>query len=392
MISETKIKRKVIQKQSRNSTINSTLQEHARLQIEALIDELQLVPGSKLPSVREISKITGITRATTGNTITKMINAGLLVSQPQKGVYLNARPKEYNSKKLKLIYCLVEGGGHTDDHSLEHSPIGYLEHNPFWNSLMAGIRNVVNDMDGVRLRLSFLEDFLAEEDVTPRGRDWSEVGFIILGDPHKEYIPQLIRLNAPIVLANGATKSPHIGNVNIDCALGTEQIVEHLISLGHKNIAYCGTLQRKHQYNYRKFMGYKRTMQNYALPVRKEFCQSCYFSMQDGYDAAKHLLALPVRPTAILFMNDESAIGAIRAVVDAGLTVPGDISIAGFDNIVSGSFSNPSLTTVSSRMIEMGELSMKSLVKQFETKKNNSISLMPKLIVRESTGMVYGKN
>jgi DNA-binding LacI/PurR family transcriptional regulator len=361
-----------------------TLQDHARTQIENLINDLQLTPGDRLPSVRELSTTLNVSRATAGNAITRMIDDGLLISQPQKGVYLNMPSSELCVKRLEVVYCLVESGT-KPDRSLARSPLGYLEHNPFWHSLMNGIRNIAGDISDIRLRLSFLEDFLAEADVTPRGRDWSRVGFIILGDPHKKFLPPLIKLNAPIVLANGITRSPHISNTNIDCALGVEKLVDHLAKLNHRKIAYCGTLQRQHQYNYRKFIGFKRAMRKYSFDIQDKYCRKCYFSMEDGYNAAKSLLTLPDRPTAILFMNDESAIGAMRAIIDAGLSVPGDISVAGFDNIVSCNFTNPSLTTVSSRMIEMGELSMKKLIEIYKTKENHTVSLTPEIIIREST-------
>lgn len=369
------------------SDAHLTLQDYAQGQIENLINELELSQGDRLPSVRELCKTVGVTRATLGNVVTRMINDGVLVSRPQKGIYLNSHPKNLNNKKLEVIYCLIEGAGESTNKSLTHSPVGYIEHSPFWYNLMSGIRNVISDMDNLRLRFSFLEDFLAEADVTPRGRDWSSVGFIILGDPHKQYIPPLIKLNAPIVLVNGITKSTKISNINIDCALGTERVVDHLVELGHTRIAYCGTLKRKHQYNYRKFMGYKRAMQKHDLEIRDEYCRHCLFSMEEGYSAAKALASKSSHPTAILFMNDESAIGAMRGVIDTGLSVPHDISIVGFDNIVSGSFTNPSLTTVSARMTEMGELGMKKLIEFHNTKTRCSITLSPELIIRESTAL-----
>ncbi len=362
-----------------------TLQDHAQSQIENLINELQLSPGDRLPSVRELCKVIGVTRATAGNAITRMIDDGVLVSRPQKGVYLNVTSSSVLcNKPLESVYCLIEAGEHPD-HLLSSSSLAYLDHNPFWHSLMNGIRNVASEIGGIRLRLSFLEDFLAEYGVTPRGRDWSGVGFIVLGDPHKHLLPPLIKLNVPIVLANGVTKSPQISKVNLDCALGTEKIVDHLVELNHRKIAYCGTMQRKHKYNYSKFLGFKRAMQRHSFDIRDEYCVESLFSMENGYHSAKHLLSLTERPTAIMFMNDESAIGGIRAAIDLGLSVPDDVAITGFDNIVSCSFTNPSLTTISSRMIEMGELSMKQLIKHYKAKDVDSVTLMPELIVREST-------
>ena len=360
-----------------------SLQAHARVQIENLIAEKSLSSGERLPSVSELSRAIGISRATTGKAIANMINDGFLISRPKKGIYLSDVPQKQADKPLEIIYCLIEAGT-----SLRDSALDYLIHNSFWSTLMAGVRNTAKDLSDIRLRVSFLEEFIAEADITPRGRDWSVVGFIVLGDPHKHLWPPLVRLNAPIVLVNGATRSRQISEVYVDVALGVEMLVDHLVLLGHERIAYCGVLEKKHRFNYRKFEGFKRAMRKHSLDIEDAYCRECYFGMEEGYNAAKYFLDLPQPPTAVISLNDETAIGAMRCFCDAGLSVPDDISVTGFDNIISSSYTIPSLTTISSRMTEMGQISVSKLLDYHKSKEPTSFLIRPELVVRESTGRV----
>jgi DNA-binding LacI/PurR family transcriptional regulator len=106
-----------------------------------------------------------------------------------------------------------------------------------------------------------------------------------------------------------------------------------------------------------------------------------------GYPYAMELLARKQRFTALFAYNDISAIGAIRAFQEAGLRVPGDISVMGFDDIPAAAFHYPSLTTVRQPLRRMGEIAAETLVQRIEGRQDYpaEIAVAPELIIREST-------
>jgi LacI family transcriptional regulator len=106
-----------------------------------------------------------------------------------------------------------------------------------------------------------------------------------------------------------------------------------------------------------------------------------------GYHAAKELLEASQEFTGLIAFNDGSAIGAIRAFRDAGLGVPDDISVVGFDDIEQAAFNIPRLTTIRQPLLNMGELAARTLIKRIEqpAEKSREVLVEPKLVVREST-------
>ncbi|MFI4911962.1 MAG: GntR family transcriptional regulator [Sedimentisphaeraceae bacterium JB056] len=360
-----------------------SLRSQTKAKVWDYIVREKILPGSKIPSVREIGEAIGVSRATAGKAIVEMVNDGLLSSQPRKGVYVKSLV-ESTFSKLEVVYCLIESGS-----TLKGAAIDYLARNPFWSNILVGVRNSASRYEDLKLRVSFLEDFIAEENVTPRGRRWDNVGFIICGDPHRECWTQILSLNVPVVLINGVSRAKNVTTININCAKGVEMLVDHLVNLGHSCIGYCGPIEPQHKNSYQKYKGYISAITNHNLDIDYgKYVKNCNFGLEDGYNAVASLLRNKDKPTALLFVNDETAIGGMRAVCDAGLSIPKDISIAGFDNILSSNYTIPSLTTISSKMVEMGEMGVQKL---FDAHKDRLaepeiFTLKPELIVRESTG------
>jgi LacI family transcriptional regulator len=118
------------------------------------------------------------------------------------------------------------------------------------------------------------------------------------------------------------------------------------------------------------------------------------FDEQTGYDACRKMLDLPDPPTAICASNDMVAIGAMRAIKERGLRIPGDISLTGYNDIWIASRLDPPLTTVKYPLAEMGETAFKLLIKLMSGEKPDvtHIELEKELVIRESTGKVKNEN
>jgi DNA-binding LacI/PurR family transcriptional regulator len=114
-----------------------------------------------------------------------------------------------------------------------------------------------------------------------------------------------------------------------------------------------------------------------------------YSTQDDGYEAMKRLLSQRKRPTAILARNDFTAMGAMYAIRDAGLSVPDDIAIVGFDNVPLSAYTTPPLTTVDQTIIQQGREAARLMLERItgdKTRERREISLACHLIIRESSG------
>jgi len=149
--------------------------------------------------------------------------------------------------------------------------------------------------------------------------------------------------------------------VHMDDVAAARDMTQHLAGLGHRRIGFIvgepryGASQARRE-------GYLEAMKQLNLPVSDQWVRQGDFTFQSGLEQAKALLALPDRPTAIFASNDDMALGCIAAAAEAGIMVPGEVSIAGFDDSPSARFSRPQLTTVRQPVVEMASLATRLLI------------------------------
>ncbi|MEK5164645.1 LacI family DNA-binding transcriptional regulator [Paenibacillus sp. FSL R5-0527] len=212
-------------------------------------------------------------------------------------------------------------------------------------------------------------------------------GRIDLAKPGKELTEEVVEVGKrlPLLLINGRLPGSSLSRVAADERLGAELATRHLIGLGHRDIAVVGGY--RHMSNtLQRIAGFTKTMERHGIPVRREWMLHEGFSVASGTAFMDRLLSLPQRPTAIFCLNDLVAIGALKAAAKAGLKVPGDISIVGYDDIPFASNSIPELTTVSLRANELGRTAAEILHKMITKDKVAKTTLLkPELVVREST-------
>ncbi|MBN1553300.1 MAG: GntR family transcriptional regulator [Phycisphaerae bacterium] len=370
----------------------SPLYAQARVKIEDMISDGNFAPNDQLPTVRQISSRIGISRATTSKAIIQMIEEGILSGRQGKGVFLNHPPGLHVASELKTVYVL--SGGKPTDGYIED----YLAHTPFWNQFVTGIHQEFSaNHDTIRLRFAMLPHFVEEEDVAPRKRRWDEIGIIITDDPTPENLEKILRLRTSLVMVHCRSHPEEIPQVKADFVRGCEKIVDHLAGLGHRRILFCGETRINSSntggVDLEKITGFKHAMKKHGLPFDEDWnLRECNFGTEEGYRVARSILGGTELPTAMVMCNDELAIGAVRAIQESGLSVPNDISVTGFDNISIGKFVMPSLTTIDTRMLEIGRISVQKLFRVHEGGSRDSVALAPELIARESTGPVNTEN
>lgn len=199
------------------------------------------------------------------------------------------------------------------------------------------------------------------------------------------YLPLLARRRVPIVLLNNQHPSQYAHSIVIDSQQGSKDATRHLIKLGHRRIAYLGDRFGR-QSDTERYEGYRAALHEVGLRVARQYVVRGDGKAEGAVTAVAGLLALPQPPTAICCYNDMSAIGAMHRLRAAGLTIPGDISITGFDDLHISQFLNPPLTTVRQPMFEMGRMAMDTLIAMLSDKTpQHNIQVPGTLIVRGST-------
>ncbi|MBM7798984.1 DNA-binding LacI/PurR family transcriptional regulator [Microlunatus panaciterrae] len=191
----------------------------------------------------------------------------------------------------------------------------------------------------------------------------------------------------PMVLLGERAIPPGFDHVSVDSVTAAAAMTEHLLSLGRRRVAAIGRESVQGTASVR-LQGYRQALTKAGVAFDAEIVVGvAHYERQDGYQAMQQLLALPERPDAVFCFNDLMAIGALRACAEAGVRVPQDVAVAGFDDIAEGRFSNPTLTTVSVDLQELSRQALRLLISRIDgsTTPAESIIIPYRLELREST-------
>jgi len=194
----------------------------------------------------------------------------------------------------------------------------------------------------------------------------------------------LVAKNVAFVAVHGKSAASHYSSVDTDNGAGMRMIMDHLAGLGHRRIAFvCGRMQEINAQE--RFAAYRRFLKAHRFPCEERLVFQGDWSLESGYDAFSALFSGP-RPTAIVFSNDQMALGGIKAAHDRGVSLPGEVSITGYDDIKYASFSSPSLTTIRQPTNEIARIAVELVLERIPRRTPfKRIVLEPKLIVRSST-------
>lgn len=173
--------------------------------------------------------------------------------------------------------------------------------------------------------------------------------------------------------------------VTIDSEEASYRAVKHLIQMGHRKIALMNS-DEKFLYARERRMGYERALQEHGIPLGKDYIlYTQELGFEEGQQAMKKILKLEDRPTAVFAVSDLLAIGALKEINAAGLHVPNDMAVVGFDKIDFSNMTNPALTTVAQPMYKMGTVAARMLIEKIQGKPVDSVVLGYELVIREST-------
>jgi DNA-binding LacI/PurR family transcriptional regulator len=222
-------------------------------------------------------------------------------------------------------------------------------------------------------------------------------GFLLLNTPAEG-----IQVPVPVVAISAHSPAPNVTNIVLDHHSAVEQALKHLYDLGHRRMAFMRGPRAIPDSEYRweaiqevaREMGLKIDPANVIrIDAEGWSMKTGYHPMtpEIGYRPMKALLEKHRAFTAVFCFNDIAALGAIRALKDAGCSVPEDVSVVGFDDIQSAAYSTPSLTTVRQPLTEMGMRGAQILLDRIANRDKEypaEITMEPALVVRESTAAV----
>ncbi len=215
-----------------------------------------------------------------------------------------------------------------------------------------------------------------------------KVDGLLLGGPEidQSLIESLLRREVPCVLLANRYEHLPITSVCADDFGGTMAAVQHLISLGHDKVGFIGT--RRVYYHIReRFRGYCAALATAGLEVRPEWTAEVGYSQEEGRLATLTMLERYDSPTAIFYSGDLLAYGGVQAARQAGLSVPQDLAVVGFDDVRTAAVMDPPLTTVRVDKEEMGRLAVGLLFRAMEGEElPRTVKVPTELVVRESCG------
>ena len=211
-------------------------------------------------------------------------------------------------------------------------------------------------------------------------------GFLVLQGITDSLLRVLEKSAKPIVLMNFWRAPTSLPVVRADNFVSSREAVRHLLELGHRRIAYIGGTNNSGQ-NQQRLQGYLAAMAEAGVEVPLEWQQTGNFSHLAGLEATKRLLELAQRPTAIFAASDRMAFGVMEAARAAGLRLPDELSIVGYDDIEAAALTDPPLTSIRPPLQRLAEAGVQELIARVDKspQQHSCIELPSELILRAST-------
>jgi len=263
------------------------------------------------------------------------------------------------TRKLREIYFMFH----------PHSSHLSAASNPFWSMILAGVEGMAREQ-ALQLTYRSLVDTRQPSDETFEMLSESEgVGVLLVGPAPPDIIQAFQRTRVPLVLVDHRAPQQEVDSVLGDNLEGAREAVEQLIALGHRRIAFVGgptvweggprnTIYTIEQ----RALGYRAALLGAGLAVDPALYEAGTLSVEGGYQSTLRLLERCPDVTAIFCANDHSAIGAIKALTERGLSVPADVSVVGFDDIDLAEHLTPALSTVRINKETMGRTAVQRLI------------------------------
>src|SRR5579875_129068 len=332
-------------------------------------------------TIRELAEASGVAPST----VSYVINNGPRRISARTRARVEEAMRRLNYTPNALARGLVQKRIHTI--GVVYTHYDHLIPSLYFLEVLQGILGATMEHD--QSVLLFTESLQC--DVTKNLMRWCDGrcdGLLVVALPHNTTVIEELRAReVPFVLINYMSDRKDVTCLDVDNVSAARNAVNYLIQMGHERIAiFCGqdNLDSTHQ----RLAGYRQAMAAAGLPVCDTWVFPGKYFEEFGYQQAEKLLAIPFheRPTAVFCTNDVLAIGAMKPFMEHGVRVPEDISLIGFDDIITASTIQPPLTTVRQPLAQIGARATELLLEQIEQKRAPGIKeLLPTELVIRAT-------
>jgi len=258
---------------------------------------------------------------------------------------------------------------------------------PFTPPIVRGIQDYLTEADYLSLIVNSDWNPELEQDAIRTLLSRPVDGLIFVEYSHLAVSNILEQSKKPHVFVHRLFGTPIRNSVVPDDVYGARLAVRHLISLGHRRIAYINGPEHWHS-SQKRFAGYQAELAAHAIPFDPALAFPGDWEIEGGYQAGQGMLKLGQVPTAVFSANDLMALGAIQALQDAGLRVPEDVALVGYDNRDFTRIVRPKITTVSMPTYEMGQMAAEIILKQIAEggEAQEEIKIKGQIFIRETCG------
>jgi LacI family transcriptional regulator len=267
--------------------------------------------------------------------------------------------------------------------------------NPFFAEMIVAIENKLGNAGYVILLGNTSEMVSKQQRLMATMQEYPADGVLLCPamDRSAEFIVQIQNSRIPIVLFARSLDGVNSDYVGVDNVVGAQAAVEHLLELGHLQIAFIGGAEEVSS-RQERIAGYENALRTHSRRIDPSWMLTGPPNREGGYQAMQHLLRLPAAPTAALCFNDMVAIGAMQALSAAGHKPGQDFALVGFNDVAESKLCRPSLTTVATTPGKIGEIAAELLVDRIghADRPCRKLILRPRLIVRESCGRPFSPN
>ena len=327
---------------------------------------------------QQVAKQAGVSRTTVSFILNDV--PGVKFPQETKDRVFNAA-EELGYVRDEAARTLASGKTYTVGLVLRQTE--HLKVDSFISQAMYGLNEVCN-RHGFRILIESADDIDRAGTYSGLVRAKKIDGVIVINarmDDRQLYA--LVDEGFPTVLIGSVGHSKEYAVVHTSKA---EQIVAHLITLGHQHIAHVTLAPLSdHSVSFERLESYRRTLDKAGIKTGDELVRFGNYSAESGFEAMQELLRVKPYPTA---GNDTIALGVIAAIGQKGLRIPQDIAVVGYDDIPISAYTSPPLTTVHLPAVEPGRIAGEMLISlvRGEEPKERIVRLETELIVRESCG------
>jgi LacI family transcriptional regulator len=329
-----------------------------------------------ITTIRDVAKAAGVSQATASRVAGKY---GYVSAKNRQKVLKAIRDLSYRPNRIARSMVTKS----TQTVGLVVTDI----QNPFFAELARGIEEVAW-AHGYTLILANTDESLERESAILTVLQEKMVDGLILVPASSRPSDTRTALNnqgIPVVLLDRASADLDVDTVLVDNENAAYQAVSYLIGLGHKRIGMIVD-SLEITTNEERLAGYRSAMYDHGLPIEKDLLQPCLYTRESAYEITREMLKMPDRPTALFTAFNFISIGALRAIQEAGLQIPRDISMVGFDEVDSNHLNYPQLTVVVQPVSDMARVAGERLIARLQGDKTmaQEIRLKTKFVLRES--------